>query len=924
MRVLRYITTGIFTGCAGLILFFNSGINPTTDRFDVKPRFSSDSEQPEDASSAKGRAEYFKTLLMDPETGEVPSGIREMELDHAETLPTKAEMAKRRPDQIQNNLIWFEAGPNDVGGRTRALGIDRRNSNIILAGGVSGGIWRSTDGGDSWTKRTPRDGNLSITSLAQDPESPDKWYASMGEVAGNSASDRGSRARYYGSGIYRSTDNGSTWEFVQKATAQFPTAWNSDFHYTSKIGVAPAGGKVYLAANAVGIMASGDGGTTFEPVLGNTSNDHFWSDFDFSAEGHMAIGLSSGTNETTEIPSGVYVKRSGDATFQQVVIPDYPEEPGRTLVAFSPSNGNVFYAMVYAGSLSEEQDDVRFYKLTFENNAWAVSDRSANMPLFGGLAGYVATQGEYNMVLEVKPDDENFVVIGFTNLFRSRDGFQTRPSNNAAGKTETWIGGYTNSRDSYALYSNHHPDQHALCFDPADPNRLWSGHDGGLSVSANISVSGSNVGWTSKNNGYNVTQFYTVGIDQQNGSPYLAGGTQDNGTPYFSFEDGNTSESSDISSGDGSYLHYGTRFLYVSTQNGNVSQYDIELEDWRNTNAYPEGVTGQLFIHPFAISPVSDAIMVYPAGRDIWYNLQMDATDNPDFWQLATPTTAQIPSTHGITTLAFSSDGTVVYLAASRQNTKPVLVAFNLDTKQITGGEIPGVGSNWYPHGIATHPSNKEEFLLTFSNYNIEGVFHTTNGGTSYTVVEGNLAGTASEPGPSIRKPLIVTVQGGATEYYLGTSTGLYSTRQLDGSNTVWMRESNDVIGTSIVEDLDYRASDGKIAAATHGRGLFVGNINVASSSENRENPSAFQLHGNYPNPFNPATTVSFSLAAPSVTTITVYSAAGQKVADVFSGMLGSGQHAVQINAQRWSSGVYFYQVSAGGTVRNGKMTLLK
>jgi hypothetical protein len=136
------------------------------------------------------RSEYFFKLMRDPATNSIPENIRNRELDFARTLPSieqvQSRMKAKDPTFQAVDYDWEQAGPFDVGGRTRALAVDQRDPNIVLAGGVSGGMWKSTDGGNSWQLQTPDLANLSVTSVAQDPNNPDTWYYTSGEVLGNS------------------------------------------------------------------------------------------------------------------------------------------------------------------------------------------------------------------------------------------------------------------------------------------------------------------------------------------------------------------------------------------------------------------------------------------------------------------------------------------------------------------------------------------------------------------------------------------------------------------------------------------------------------------------------------------------------------------------------------------------------------------
>jgi hypothetical protein len=870
---------------------------------------------------ARNRQAYYFDLLHDPASGEIPFDIREKELEYAKTLPTVEGVYKERLSQTSNVLRWTEAGPNDVGGRTRALVPDRRNNGVVIAAGVSGGIWRSTNSGSSWTKRTGRDGNLSITSLAQHPASPDTWYASMGEYSGNSASDRGFRASYYGSGLYKSTDNGLTWTFLLKAPVAFPANWTTGFHFTSKIAVSPHDGGLYLASNALGLSVSMDGGNTFSPVLGNRANDHRWTDFDFSSDGKLAVALSSGTNVIPALAPGIYVRMHNETTFTSISPAiGSPSKLQRTLVAFAPSNPNILYVLINGGFKNDNEDDIRFFKLTYTpgNRTWTTENRTAGLPFFGGRTGYLNAQDDYNMVLAVKPDDEDFVLIGLTNLYRSRTGFASQSPNSDAGKREAWIGGYTNTANTAALYPNHHPDQHVLAFDPGNPNRLWSGHDGGISYTSDITAAP--VIWSSKNNGYNVTQFYTVALPVGN-SNAIAGGTQDNGTPYFTFNGNTSSSSQDITGGDGSYVHISSKYIYASSQNGNVYQYTFSTAGWSD-NLKPASATDQLFIHPFAVNPRNENVMVYPSGRNIFLNEALDATDKTTGWSTVSNTPdKQLPSGFRYTTLAFSQTSAIVYLAAYQRDSVPRFVTLNTATRSVDIRRIPGVTTGSYPHRIAINPVNDKEILLLFSNYNIPSVFHSSNGGTTFSDVEGNLTGTVPLPGPSFRTGAIVRRTDGNTEYYVGTSTGLYSTTRLDGSSTQWIREGSSTIGTAVVEDMAVRAADGRVAVATHGRGIFTGNINVSE----RDETLPFAFAGAFPNPSITSTRFVVDIPAATEVSLEIFDMAGRRIAQpILNRSYQAGRFEIQHSVSGYASGVYLARLSSKQGITIQKFTVVR
>ena len=190
---------------------------------------------------------------------------------------------------------------------------------------------------------------------------------------------------------------------------------------------------------------------------------------------------------------------------------NWPDVYNRNVIGIAPSNENVVYFLAETpgyGYYNETVDTWHsLWKYTYVSGNGSGSggvweNRSDNVPQFGGLVGDFDSQGGYDLLIKVKPDDENVVFIGGTNLYRSTDGFVS--NNNTA-----WIGGYLTANNPLR-YDNHFPDQHALAFYPSNSQSMVSGHDGEISKTANNLAS--NVVWTSLNNGYITTQFYTIAV----------------------------------------------------------------------------------------------------------------------------------------------------------------------------------------------------------------------------------------------------------------------------------------------------------------------------------------------------------------------------------------------------------------------------
>jgi hypothetical protein len=237
-------------------------------------------------------------------------------------------------------------------------------------------------------------------------------------------------------------------------------------------------------------------------------------------------------------------------------------------------------------------------------------------------------------------------------------------------------------------------------------------------------------------------------------------------------------------------------------------------------------------------------------------------------------------------------------------------------------GLFGGTASGGFVRCIAVDPTDSNKALLAFGNYNFPSLWYTTNGGTSWTDVEGNLAGAS---GPSIRWVTMFHV-GTTLEVFLGTSIGVLSTTTLAGGSTVWGQEAATSIGNVIVGYMDYRPSDRTLAIGTHARGVFTTTFPspVAVDDGLPVADARATLSQSYPNPAFGTATIAYELPRADDVSLRVYDVTGREVATLVDGRQERGRHEVPFTPRRAGSGVYYYALKASGVTETRKLSFTK
>jgi len=765
--------------------------------------------------------EYYRQV--NPTTGTVSKADKAAEQRAAMLAPIAYEGRKASVTTLGN---FTTRGPGNLGGRTRAVVFDRSDAtgNTLLAGAVSGGVFRSTNAGASWIRVSPLDQQHNVTAIAQDPRAgfQNIWYYSTGEGSGNSASFNG--AFYAGHGVWRSSDNGLTWTQMSFPAANNEFTFDQRFDIITRLAVHPTTGDLFVAALGAIFRFDISANTwlTEQTSTGTFGTDHV-TDLVISSTGRVYTAFS-GVGPAAQEGVWTSINATGVAagTWSRIATDAAPvgwNQIGRAVLAIAPSNQDLLYVLYESNVATASPGDSDLWRWNQASGNW--TNFSNKIPdEAGGSAGNdpFNSQGGYDLVVSVKPDNANFVVIGGTNVYKATD---------ITTSNFVRIGGYAGP-NGYALYNaggvTHHPDVHVLVFKPTAVNQLFSGTDGG--VHRTVDVTAPTVNWVNLNNNYTSHQYYHVYLDPLTGSNGVLGGAQDNGTTQggTNLGEANLTNMTLVFSGDGCATGISRANAcipyFMSSQLGNLfrdcptaatitpagSTSDFVtyflLDPSNNNNLYYAGERNL-----YKTNNATNVIATVGAGATNWQNLGVISTGT-DF---ITNFTASWGAYSTVNSKLFigTDEGKIFRLNNPANVTNLTGMATITPAGATTG--FPSIVA-----GMAIHPTNPNILMAAYSNYGAPSIFLTNNANAAAPVwvnVSRNIEAL------SVRSVSIVEA-GGSTLYVAGTSRGLYTST--DPTTTDWVRVGTTTIGMALVSQLWYRPADQKLLVGTHGNGMFM------------------------------------------------------------------------------------------------------
>ncbi len=633
---------------------------------------------------------------------------------------------------------------------------------------------------------------LSITGLTHDPNNPDIFYFCTGEGWYNSDAVRGG-------GIWRSLDAGKTWE-------QLPATDNNTFYWCQDIQVDPDSGFVYVATRNGGLQRSTDTGKTWEKVLGSgqgAATDRA-ADIEFTKSG--GIFCTMGIFST----DGIYFSSSGAPGTWNKQTNGFPtQDITRIEVATAPTDDSI----VYAAAVDNGPDKYHikgFYKTDNRGKKW----NPISIP-GGDSTAFARRQGWYDLIVEVSPQNAQTLVAGGLDLWRSRDG----------GQSWTRLSDGHNREGDESSYQYVHVDQHEVVFKNSDT--VYFGNDGGIWRTENFTDSMPDI--YHKNLTYNVTQYYTTAIYPQRGNATVIGGTQDNGSSMST--DTGVSAFAPITGADGSFCAYHPTHpdtFYTSKQNGVIYRFLNGPDGNYTTIQPPYGEDSMLFINPFVLDSHDPDIIYLASEYGLWRLPQASsASSSPDWERAGATKKLGTISALGVT----KKEEHTVFLG---RQVRSAFLSRNVKLYRIDGADTAGPHyepidvdpNNQLPSAslvntsdIYVDPQNGNHVIVTFSNYGLNSVFVSHNAlsdTATWQSVEGDL--------PDIPVYSAVLHPANKKACYIATEIGVFYTKKLQADSTVWQPTNNGLAHVR-TDMLKFRKKDRTLVAATHGRGIFTGQV---------------------------------------------------------------------------------------------------
>ncbi|GAB2887630.1 exo-alpha-sialidase [Streptomyces deserti] len=654
---------------------------------------------------------------------------------------------------------WKNVGPTNIGGRIVSLALDPKRADTLYAAAASGGLWRSTDAGETFHSVWPDHLTQAMGAVATAPDGT--LYVGTGEP-----NPGGGSITYEGTGLYRSRDGGRSWTPLGLRDSGAISAITIDPADPRRLYVAAAG-SLYNGGGDRGVYRSQDGGATWERILAGANE--FTGATEIVVDGDRLYAVLWDKRRRPDlrtyggVGSGVFRSTDGGETWRRLGggLPEQGPDVGRIGLGVA---GERLYAIVNKAGGSFEG----FYASSDGGDHWT------RTPADEDLANSQSSFGWWFGKVWIDPRDTEHVHVAGVALLTTKDG------------------GTTWSADDTSM----HVDHHAMVWDPRRPGRVYLGNDGGVYRSD----SGGDGGWV-KSRHQPYTQLYSAAITPQDVTR-ISGGSQDNGSlrswggERFNEYLGGDGEENLIDPADVNNVfacyQYGNCFS--STDGGDTLTYFADRTTYQRRNWFT----------PMAFDPRDAKVLYYGSevlnrstdGGETWRPISPDLTGGPG----PDPLYANYGT---ITSIAPASDGRTVYVGTDDGR---VWVTRDLGATWTKLAQ----GRPWVTR-VVVDPKNPDRVWTTHSGYRsgspLPHVYGSADGGRHWRNLSGDL--------PAAPVNDLVVARGGIL--HIGTDQGVFTSVTGGGR---WLRLGRGMPQVP-VDDIEYDAKHHRLVAATFGRGFY-------------------------------------------------------------------------------------------------------
>lgn len=762
---------------------------------------------PASDSDPDARANWFMYQRMYP-FSDFPEDARRHAFDDArtqESLRPQGAGTRWAPIGPLPTTSAYQANGGFNSGRINAIVVSPANVQLVLVGSATGGIWRSTDGGTSFSPVSDNQADLGVAAIAFAPSDPNIVYAAMGDLDNNG---------YFGTGILKSTDAGLTWTRINNTS--YPSKGNSVAIQVDPTDADRVYAAQYNSLNAAtggnfasGLYVSTNGGVAWTRTLSGLASDlviHPTNRQIIYAGMRFVFG-------TGELP-GLYKSVDAGLTWTRVYDSPYAANSTSTRefrVAVSPQSPNRVY--IYFGTAATSPAQVRLERSDDAGATWTDNGVLAN-----DSTGVDSGQFGYNTYLAVSPTNSNNVYVGARDVFRSTDAGSTFSNINNSFAAPYPNGPYTPRSQKF------HADQQSFAFQPGNGNIFYCGNDGGIWKTTNFGTT-----FTSLNSTLSLTQFIGISVNPTDTTKSY-GGAQDNGSQRRTVGAGWT----EFSGGDGgkSVVNpVNPSMIFSSYVRGSISRW-IDNASRYNGKIADASVLGEpasgarIAFYPPIVGNAVDS-KIYVGTRRLMRC--EDCDDSTKFiGNNGTPPTWIAPG--GAFDQTRGGTDTLSAIAVARSNNLIIYTGSRDGRVMVSrdGGETWSDISEGLPNrsirNISVSATNPAAIYLTVSGYGTGHVFSSTDSGTTWADISNNL--------PNIPTSAFLIDPVTPTTLYAGTDIGVF--RSTD-SGSSWVPFNNGLPPVPIMEFTSQ--PNGVIHVATYGRGAYelapanTPTVNVSNAS---------------------------------------------------------------------------------------------